>query len=37
VFFASHGIQIQRVLTDNAFAYRHSRQLQQVIARTRRG
>ena len=32
VFFASHGIQIQRVLTDNAFAYRHSRQLQQVIA-----
>ena len=32
VFFAGHGITIQRVLTDNAFAYRHSRQLQQVIA-----
>ena len=31
-FFAGHGIQIQRVLTDNAFAYRHSRQVQQVEA-----
>jgi len=24
-FFAAHGIQIERVLTDNAFAYRHGR------------
>jgi transposase InsO family protein len=31
-FFAAHGIAIQRVLTDNAFAYRHSRQLQRVLA-----
>jgi transposase InsO family protein len=31
-FFAGHGIGIQRVLTDNAFAYRHSRQVQQVVA-----
>ena len=31
-FFAAHGITIQRVLTDNAFAYRHSRQFQAAIA-----
>ena len=31
-FFAVHGITVQRVLTDNAFAYRHSRQLQAVLA-----
>jgi transposase InsO family protein len=31
-FFAAHGIAVQRVLTDNAFAYRHSRQFQAVIA-----
>jgi transposase InsO family protein len=31
-FFAAYGILIQRVLTDNAFAYRHSRQLQAVVA-----
>jgi transposase InsO family protein len=31
VFFATHGITIQRVLTDNAFAYRHSAQVQAVI------
>jgi transposase InsO family protein len=30
-FFADHGIAIQRVLTDNAFAYHHSRQLQAVV------
>jgi transposase InsO family protein len=32
VFFADHGISIQRVLTDNAFAYHHRRQLQAVVA-----
>ena len=31
-FFAAPGIAVQRVLTDNAFAYRHSRQFQAVIA-----
>jgi transposase InsO family protein len=31
-FFAAHGIAVQRVLTDNAFAYRHSRQFQAVVA-----
>ena len=31
-FFAAHGISIQRLLTDNAFAYRHSRQLQAAVA-----
>jgi transposase InsO family protein len=31
-FFAAHHISIQRVLTDNAFAYRHSRHLQAVVA-----
>jgi transposase InsO family protein len=31
-FFAAHNITIQRVLTDNAFAYRHSRQVQAVVA-----
>lgn len=33
VFFAAHGIdRIQRVMTDNAFAYRHSNAFAQVIA-----
>ena len=31
-FFAAHGIAVQRVLTDNAFAYRHSGQFQAVVA-----
>jgi transposase InsO family protein len=31
-FFAAHGIAIQRVLTDNAFAYRHSGAFQAVVA-----
>ncbi len=31
-FFAAHGVTIQRVLTDNAFAYRHSRQVQAAVA-----
>jgi transposase InsO family protein len=31
-FFAAHGISVQRVLTDNALAYRHSRQLQAAVA-----
>jgi transposase InsO family protein len=31
-FFAAHGITVQRVLTDNAFAYRHSAQLRAVVA-----
>ena len=32
-FFAAHGIAVQRVLTDNAFAYRHSRQVRAVITK----
>jgi transposase InsO family protein len=31
-FFAAHHITIQRVLTDNAFAYRHSTQFQAAVA-----
>jgi transposase InsO family protein len=31
-FFATHGISVRRVLTDNAFAYRHSAQFQAVVA-----
>jgi transposase InsO family protein len=32
-WFAAHGIdQIERVMTDNAFAYRHSRAWQQALA-----
>jgi transposase InsO family protein len=31
-FFAAHGIAVQRVLTDNALAYRHSAQFQAVVA-----
>jgi transposase InsO family protein len=30
-FFANHGISVQRVLTDNAFAYRHSVAFQAVV------
>jgi transposase InsO family protein len=32
VFFAAHGITVERVLTDNAMAYRHSRQVQAAVA-----
>jgi transposase InsO family protein len=31
-FFAAHGIAVQRVMTDNAFAYRHGRIWKQVLA-----
>jgi transposase InsO family protein len=30
--FAAHGVVVQRVLTDNAFAYRHSAQFRQAVA-----
>lgn len=30
-FFADHGIEIDRVMTDNAFAYRHSRDFQAAL------
>jgi transposase InsO family protein len=32
-FFAEHGIQAKRVMTDNAFAYVHSRALRELLAR----
>jgi transposase InsO family protein len=32
VFFAAHNISIQRVLTDNAFAYRHSQAFAAALA-----
>ena len=31
-FFAAHGIAIQRVLTDNALAYRHSAKVKAAVA-----
>ena len=31
-FFAAHGVSIQRVLTDNAFAYRHSQAFSAALA-----
>jgi transposase InsO family protein len=31
-FFAAHGVAIQRVLTDNAFAYRHSQAFAAALA-----
>ena len=31
-FFAAHNIAVARVLTDNAMAYRHSRQFQAAVA-----
>jgi transposase InsO family protein len=31
-FFAAHGVGIQRVLTDNAFAYRHSQAFATAVA-----
>ncbi|WP_298591634.1 integrase core domain-containing protein, partial [uncultured Kocuria sp.] len=33
VYFAGHGIpRIERVMTDNAFAYRHSAAVREVVA-----
>jgi transposase InsO family protein len=32
-FFSSHGIQAKRVMTDNAFAYVHSRALRELLSR----
>ena len=29
-FYAGHGIRIERIITDNAFAYRHSREFQDT-------
>lgn len=31
-FYDSHGIRIERVITDNAFAYRHSREFREICA-----
>jgi transposase InsO family protein len=31
-WFATHGITVERVLTDNAFAYRHSRDFKTAVA-----
>jgi transposase InsO family protein len=31
-FFASHGLAVEQVMTDNAFAYRHGRAFHQVLA-----
>ena len=31
-FFAAHGIAVQRVMTDNAFAYRHGNSWKQLLA-----
>jgi len=31
-FLAGHGIQVQRVMTDNAFAYRHGRDFRAAVA-----
>ena len=31
-WFAEHGVRVERVMTDNAFAYRHSRAFQQALA-----
>ncbi|KSW14097.1 IS481 family transposase [Cellulomonas sp. B6] len=31
-FYASHGIRIERVISDNAFAYRNSREFKRVAA-----
>jgi len=32
-FFAAHGITARRVMTDNAWAYTHSRRLRELLAR----
>jgi len=31
-FFAEHGIAVKRVMTDNAWAYTHSRQVRELLA-----
>jgi transposase InsO family protein len=31
-FFTSHGITIERVMTDNAWSYRHGRRLRELLA-----
>jgi len=31
-FYASHGIRVERVISDNAFAYRNSRDFKQTVA-----
>ena len=31
-FYARHGIRIEAIITDNAFAYRHSREFREVCA-----
>jgi transposase InsO family protein len=31
-FFAAHGITIERLMTDNAFSYRHGRRLRELLA-----
>jgi len=32
-FFAEHGVAVKRVMTDNAWAYIHSRRLRELLAR----
>ena len=32
-FFTSHGVTIERVMTDNAWSYRHGRRLRQLLTR----
>ena len=34
-FFASHGIEVRRVMSDNAWAYTHNRSLRDLLARAR--
>ena len=34
-FYARHGIRVQRILTDNAWAYTHNNALAELLARTR--
>ena len=34
-FFAEHGIEPKRLLTDNAFVYRHNRSLRELLADAR--
>ncbi len=31
-FYAAHGVTIERVMTDNAFSYRNSNRLRQLLA-----
>lgn len=32
-FYASHGIRVRRILTDNAWSYTHNRSLRELLAR----